>query len=365
MTASTTPSRRPTSPGVPDGDARPAPRLVVLDVLRGVALCGIIWLNVPTITHWTYGAGPVDNVAPWLEPLFRGRFIGLFAALFGISFALVLDGASQRSPRPRLVLVRRFSFLLLLGLLHAQLQPGEVLTSYAFVGLILLVPLSYLRWMWPPLVLGVAAVVVALVLHLEPGQSAPGMVLLGYAGARLGLPRLLERPRRGVAIAALTLLAASSATVVLQHTVTSAVVGQVSYAYTWADFLAGIFGAASLATVVALALTTRLRMLLRIVFEPLGRLALTNYIGATLVAVATRIVSGHAVLDSTEPDLLLVAGVLALQLPVSRWWLARFRYGPLEWVWRCFTWWQVVPNRRPRPVSTQAVNSASSSLDGQ
>ncbi|WP_263399834.1 DUF418 domain-containing protein [Saccharopolyspora pogona] len=27
-------------------------------------------------------------------------------------------------------------------------------------------------------------------------------------------------------------------------------------------------------------------------------------------------------------------------------WLARFRYGPLEWVWRCATWWSIVPLRR-------------------
>ncbi|MFG2170607.1 DUF418 domain-containing protein [Streptomyces niveus] len=35
--------------------------------------------------------------------------------------------------------------------------------------------------------------------------------------------------------------------------------------------------------------------------------------------------------------------------PVSRWWLARFRYGPLEWVLRCLTWWNMVPARRSHP----------------
>ena len=36
----------------------------------------------------------------------------------------------------------------------------------------------------------------------------------------------------------------------------------------------------------------------------------------------------------------------ALMLAWSAPWLARFRYGPLEWLWRCLTYWQLFPLRR-------------------
>jgi uncharacterized protein len=36
----------------------------------------------------------------------------------------------------------------------------------------------------------------------------------------------------------------------------------------------------------------------------------------------------------------------ALLLLWSKPWLARFRFGPLEWLWRCLTYWQVFPLRR-------------------
>lgn len=324
----------------------PPSRLVVLDVLRGVALCGIIWLNVPTMTQFTYGTVGVDDVAPWIDTLARGRFIGLFAALFGVSFALVLHGATRRSPRPRVVLARRFALLAVIGIVHGLLQPGEVLRNYAVVGLVVLLPLSFVRWRWAPLLLGVAALAGSLAIHLDPAANHVGMMLLGYGAARLGLLERLERPGRGVKIAAAALVVGYVVALVLQQTVTEPIVDGVSFAYSRADFAAGVVGAAAYGVVVVLALRTRLRPALRAVFEPLGRLALSNYVGASVLAVAVRQVSGGASLDSTGPDLLLCAVLLLAQVAGSRWWLARFRYGPLEWAWRCGTWWQLVPNRR-------------------
>jgi len=45
-------------------------------------------------------------------------------------------------------------------------------------------------------------------------------------------------------------------------------------------------------------------------------------------------------------QVLFVLVVFALQLALSHWWLARFRYGPLEWVWRAFTYRVDPPMRR-------------------
>jgi uncharacterized protein len=45
------------------------------------------------------------------------------------------------------------------------------------------------------------------------------------------------------------------------------------------------------------------------------------------------------------PQMLIVAAIIALQLVFSRWWLQRFQYGPLEWVWRSFTYGKRQPLR--------------------
>ena len=67
----------------------------------------------------------------------------IFSLLFGIGFAIFLEWASARSDRPRVLLVRRFAFVALLGGLHHLLQPGEVLLPYAICGLVFLLPFSY------------------------------------------------------------------------------------------------------------------------------------------------------------------------------------------------------------------------------
>jgi len=42
----------------------------------------------------------------------------------------------------------------------------------------------------------------------------------------------------------------------------------------------------------------------------------------------------------------VVFAVWAAMLLWSKAWLARFRYGPLEWLWRCLTYWRLFPLRR-------------------
>lgn len=79
-----------------------------------------------------------------------------------------------------------------------------------------------------------------------------------------------------------------------------------------------------------------------------GRMAFSNYLGTSFVMLF--VFSGWA-LDLFgrlgRPQLYLVALLSwALMLAWSRPWLARFRYGPLEWAWRCLTYGRLVPLRR-------------------
>ena len=90
-----------------------------------------------------------------------------------------------------------------------------------------------------------------------------------------------------------------------------------------------------------------------------GRMALTNYM--TQVAFLDFTFTPHGLGLTPSPGM-IVPGAFALftvQAILSRWWLARYRYGPLEWIWRCVTYWTVAPMRIAHPDGLVAPVTAS------
>ena len=96
-----------------------------------------------------------------------------------------------------------------------------------------------------------------------------------------------------------------------------------------------------------LSLTSRGARALALV-APAGRMALTHYL--TQSVVASLVFYGYGLGLAGEvgraAQLALVAAVFALQVAFSHWWLARFHYGPLEWLWRAGTNLERPPFRR-------------------
>jgi hypothetical protein len=83
------------------------------------------------------------------------------------------------------------------------------------------------------------------------------------------------------------------------------------------------------------------------VLAPLGRMALTNYLTHSLVS--SLFFFGYAggnygMHRATQVG--FVFSVIAVQVVFSHWWLSKFRYGPMEWLWRAITYWQVPAMRR-------------------
>ena len=150
--------------------ARPAAaRIETLDVLRGVAICGILLMNIwkmggvtaLPLTHF-----PATFDAEWvtwgLQSLFvDGAMRGLFTLLFGASMLLMLRRAegANGSVAPLDAWVRRSLGLMALGLFQwLVLQwPGEILWDYGVAGLFLLA----FRTARPRLLLLAAAIVIA------------------------------------------------------------------------------------------------------------------------------------------------------------------------------------------------------------
>ncbi len=86
----------------------------------------------------------------------------------------------------------------------------------------------------------------------------------------------------------------------------------------------------------------------RKLLAPVGRMALTNYLMHSLICLFLFTGAGFALvgeLHRWQLDL-VVLGIWALQIVLSSWWLARFRFGPAEWLWRALTYFRLPPMRR-------------------
>ena len=87
-------------------------------------------------------------------------------------------------------------------------------------------------------------------------------------------------------------------------------------------------------------------------FAPVGRMALTNYIGQSAISVVIFRGVGLGLGGTVGPTLYLPLGfaIYLVQLAASRAWLSRFQYGPLEWLWRMLTYGAAIPIQKTRPL---------------
>lgn len=343
------PGRHAAAPGDPRLPARH--RIAALDAIRGFALCGILLANVKPIAHMVHTGSATQPVVTtsrqdaslWLGLFVDQRFFPIFSLLFGIGFSLLLDSADGRVPRPRLLLLRRLLVLFVIGLAHMfLLWRGDILTIYAVVGLLVLLPSTWLpRWA----VAGLAAVLIALppILGSNGVPLVPGLFLLGSALTRYGVIDRMESSGRVPAALGLAFAAAAVPAVWLQ--LESGAAGSSGFSSWFA--VAGMLMAGSYVCALLLLLRTPLRPVLHAVFAPLGRMALTNYLSATvLVLMAARLIGGAPDGWSSAAVLLIAGTVLVPQWLVSTLWLRRYRQGPLEWLWRWATWLSRPPLRR-------------------
>ncbi|GAA0224012.1 DUF418 domain-containing protein [Cryptosporangium japonicum] len=330
---------------VPDATRAPE-RIVALDVLRGFALCGILLANVKPIAHrggeLTATHLPETTSATALHLLVDQRFFPIFSVLFGIGFALMLDSARARTRRPRIVVLRRLLALFAVGLVHfLLLWRGDVLTVYAIVGLLVLLPSTWLpRWV----VAAGAGVLVVLAATLFGGWYSliPGLFLLGAALTRYGVVARIDARPRITAVLGLAFALAAVPAVLVQLRAGSTDPGGFRIAYP----VAGLLTAGAYVCGMLFLLRTGLAAVLTAVFRPLGRMALTNYLTATLLVLVISGVAGDSDRWPTGAVVTVAAAVLLVQWTWSVLWLRRYRQGPVEWVWRWATWWRRPPLRR-------------------
>ena len=83
------------------------------------------------------------------------------------------------------------------------------------------------------------------------------------------------------------------------------------------------------------------------VLAPFGRMALTHYLSQSVIA--SMFFYGYGLGNwglGRAMQLVFVASVVIVQIALSHWWLARFYFGPVEWLWRAITYWTLPPLRK-------------------
>ena len=136
---------------------RPRERLVVLDVLRGVAILGILIPNLevfrtPDLSVFTEASPMFEQAFQFFSLTFtQGKFITSLAFLLGLGLAMQAARSSQERS-PNRFLARRLGVLALFGLVHGFLVwSGDVLLFYAILGFPFLLfihssPRTLVRW---------------------------------------------------------------------------------------------------------------------------------------------------------------------------------------------------------------------------
>ncbi|TDQ24034.1 DUF418 domain-containing protein [Tenacibaculum caenipelagi] len=124
-------------------------RIPSLDFLRGVAILGILFINIESFVYpnpwssWQYGyESAIDhNTRFWVYFLTQGKFYTMFALLFGVGFVIFMERIQQRVSGIKAmdIYVRRLLWLFIIGVIHAYfIWDGDILYHYAICGLLLL-----------------------------------------------------------------------------------------------------------------------------------------------------------------------------------------------------------------------------------
>lgn len=390
-------------------------RIASLDVIRGVAVMGILVANLPAFglpdaayfspIAWG-GTGLADRTVWAINfVLVEGKMRGLFSFLFGASMLLVTDRAEAAGEDPARVHYARMGWLFVIGLVHAYLiWWGDILSHYALVGAaaFLFRELSVRSLILVgAMLVGVQLLVGALIglAVFLPGGSGLAGVFGTPPGAELTaeLTALRGTLAQGFAYRAATntnplqLLMATGAETLgymlwgmagLRSGFLTGTWERVRYRRWAATSLAiglPIYAALAWITITrafdwrlvaleSLALSTPVRPILIVGYACLvilamrpggwltkriaavGRAAFTNYLGTSVLMTAIFYGWGLGLFGRIGRAEMYVLVPLAwgLMLWWSEPWLARYRHGPFEWLWRSLARLELQPMRRQR-----------------
>ena len=382
-------------------------RILFIDVLRGMALFGILAANMraffaPIDCYGRIGVlfhGRADVIAQtFIDVFIQGKFISIFSFLFGLGFAIQLSRAEARGVRFMGFYPRRLLVLAIFGVIHGVLiWAGDILLTYALAGAMLLFfrkrrQKTLLWWAGGLFALPILVGTTFFVLYhrgfrrpwmvpkppdlkhlhdvidiyakgtvpqifaqnwVEWKQQLPvelfaiyavALFLLGMWVWRAGIIQHLEQYRPALKRFCAWGIALGLSINIFVAIVRAIVPPGTFSVWGWLSGMLVLPGGHILAAgyISGLALLflheDRRRFLLP--FAAVGRMALTNYLMQSVLCTLFFYHYTTGLYGRVGPALGLVPTVIlyATQLVFSNWWLQRYRFGPMEWLWRGMTY---------------------------
>jgi uncharacterized protein len=373
-------------------------RIIVVDILRGFALLGVLAVNmldfsspVFMLGYVTPDWGVLDQFAEGVVFfLATGKFYLLFSFLFGLGFAIQMGRAEQSGRAFVPFYLRRLTILLVIGVLHGVLLwHGDILSTYALAGMVLL----SLRRVRTSRLLALAGVLMIVSLFV----FAAGDSLSEWNESDMTAAKMVQTIRDSSYGEMIRFRIESADQIVLMIVqipsvfamfLLGLIIGRgdllanldqykpLLYRWGWIGLWTGLAGnflfvwglddknmalagigitsGAPALSLWYISLIVRFAGRLR-ALAPVGQMALTNYLSQTVICTTLFYGYGFGLYNEVNPAprLLLILAIYGAQIVFSRWWLRRFRFGPVEWVWRSLTYgsWQPI-SRVPARASS-------------
>lgn len=380
----------------------------LVDVLRGFAIIGILLAN---LEGWVVFALPPEQAAllittpadhlteVFLSLFVENKFITLFCLLFGYGFGVIIERITAKGIRVNSFFLRRMLILLLLGLFHVALWWGEILSTYALCGVLLLLfrktsDRGLLTW-GAILLFVVGPLIQGLKLYFYVEDSAAigqlaneylaalrssnlltiaeynykmlnaiiiqdgsqfrdmaevlGKFLLGYYVLRKKFllpatfsPSLFKKVQLIVSVIALIYLAEKAYIHFSHIELTDKSVRLLFYKF---DRLGILSLTLFYTTTIALLFYRGKLKIVSSVFSPVGMMSLTNYLTHTIFYVLLFYGIGFGMIGvlHLQWTIPIALTIYSLQVVFSKYWMSKMQYGPVEWVWRQATYGKRLP----------------------
>ncbi|WP_285767615.1 DUF418 domain-containing protein [Peribacillus sp. SI8-4] len=385
-------------------------RIASIDILRGLAILGIFLVNMPAFhSPLLYIDGERQWPEGWDGILYRlsdvmaqASFYPLFAFLFGFGAIILAIRSEAKGISFPALFMRRLSFLLLLGCIHAFfIWHGDILINYAVFGFALLffyqmkaktlILVGTVCYVLPFAILGALLLVMGSIdsegltiptdstmmkRSLENYQSGTfteiinqrvqdwymvnnlanaGILflsifpffLIGAGVAKRGYllnPMHSRRKLKAIMIVSLLL----GLTIKILPYVTIYDFGTIFVQDYFGGPLLTIFYITAITLLAEKNGVSRLLMLLAHV----GRMSMSNYLFQSLVCTWIFYSYGLGLYGSISytTGFVLLLGIFCLQILLSHLWMSLYQYGPVEYIWRCVTYGKKPVMRKERPV---------------
>ncbi|MEH6307464.1 DUF418 domain-containing protein [Olivibacter sp. CPCC 100613] len=339
-------------------------RISILDILRGFALYGILLAHAATIylLELPIEGKDIQNetdliIKTVLNLFIERKFYLIFSFLFGLSFYIQFRNAEKRGHPFTIKFIWRLFILFVIGILHHQFYPFDILHIYAIMGL-LLIPIRRLEKKY--LLIVTVIIISAATVFSEFGhqiKSSSSMTLMAdlgfpqriihqlssghflmilglfYFGYWVGLTGIFDtndiHPDLALKITLfctitlfLTVLIGSS----IYNDITLGPLKSLSLSFCYIGIICLLYAHGGKKKFIWIAL------------ENLGRMGLTNYVLQTLFFFALFEFAYENIRNGQLLSIVLIANLFYfIQIAFSIFWFKKFKFGPLEWLWRSTT----------------------------